>query len=53
LQKDRKEQSIRHADWVVGDETFQMRFQGHQGRAVQWRRGRPPKSEGHDVGISS
>jgi hypothetical protein len=26
LQEDAKEQSIRHADWVV-DETIQMRFQ--------------------------
>ena len=53
LQEDPKEQSIRHADWMVGDETYQMRIQGQQGRAVQRRRGRPPKSEGQEVGISS
>ncbi len=41
MQEDLKEQSIRRADWVVGDESFQKRLQGHQGRAVQRRRGRP------------
>ncbi len=28
--EDPKEQSIRRADWVVGDESFQKRMQGHQ-----------------------
>ena len=51
--EDPKEQSIRRADWVVGDESFQKRLQGHQGRAVQRRRGRPPKSGGQEAGISS
>ncbi|MGA7501479.1 MAG: hypothetical protein WBX00_32505, partial [Isosphaeraceae bacterium] len=51
-QEDPKEQSIRRADWVVGDESFQKRLQGHQGRAVQRRRGRPPKSGGQVAGIS-
>ena len=53
MQEDLKEQSIRRADWVVGDESFQKRLQGHQGRAVQRRRGRPPKSGGQGAGISS
>ncbi len=51
--EDPKEQSIRRADWVVGDESFQKRLQGHQGRAVQQRRGRPPKRGGQAAGISS
>ena len=51
--EDPKEQSIRRADWVVGDESFQKRLQGHQGSAVQRRRGRPPKSGGQEAGISS
>jgi len=53
MQEDPKEQSIRRADWVVGDETLRMRLQGHQGRAVQRRGGRPPNSEGQEAGISS
>ena len=44
--EDPKEQSIRRGDWVVGDESFQKQLQGHHGRAVQRRRGRPPKSRG-------
>ena len=51
--EDPKEQPIRRADWVVGDESFQKRLQGHHGRAVQRRRGRPPKSGGQEAGISS
>ena len=51
-QEDPKEQSIRRADWVVGDESFQKRLQGHQCRAVQRRRGRPPKSGGQVASIS-
>ena len=51
--EDPKEQSIRRADRVAGDESFQKRLQGHQGRAVQRRRGRPPKSGGQEAGISS
>ena len=46
MQEDPKEPSIRRADWVVGDESFQKRLQGQKGRAVQRRRGRPSKSEG-------
>ncbi len=51
--EDPKEQSIRRADWVVGDKSFQKRLQGHQGSAVQRRRGRPPKSGGQEAGILS
>jgi putative transposase len=51
--EDPKEQAFLRADWVVGDETFQKRLQVHQGRAVQRRRGRPPKSGGETAGISS
>ena len=51
--EDPKEQSIRRADWVVGDESFQKRLQDHQGRAVQRRCGRPPKSGGQVASISS
>jgi len=53
IQEDPKEQPIRRADWVVGDETFQKRLQGYQGRAVQRRRGRPPKRGGQAADISS
>ena len=53
IQEDPKEQPIRRADWVVGDETFQKRLQGYQGRAVQRRRGRPPKRRGQAADISS
>ena len=53
MQEDPKEQPIRRADWVVGDETFQKRLQGYQGRAVQRRRGRPLKPGGQAAGISS
>jgi len=48
-----REQSIRGVDWVVGDEAFQKRLQRHHGRAVQRRRGRPPKSGGQESDISS
>jgi putative transposase len=53
MQENRKEQSIRRANWAVGDESFQKRLQGHHGRAVQRRRGRPPKSGEQGAGISS
>ena len=53
IQEDPKEQPIRRADWVVGDETFQKRLQGYQGRAVQRRRGWPPKPGGQAADISS
>ena len=52
-QEDPKEQTIRRAVRVVGDETFQKRLQGYQGRAVQRRRGRPPKRGGQAADISS
>ena len=52
IQEDPKEQPIHRADWVVGDETFQKRLQGYQGRAVQRRRGRPPKRGGQAADIS-
>ncbi|MGA7498869.1 MAG: hypothetical protein WBX00_19235 [Isosphaeraceae bacterium] len=44
--EDPKEPTIRGADCVVGAESFQKRLEGHQRRAVQRRRGRPPKSGG-------
>jgi len=53
IHEDPKEPLIRRADWVVGDETFQKRFHDHRGRAVQRRRGRPPKSGLREAGISS
>ena len=51
--EDPKEPSIRGADRVVGDESFQKRLQGHQRRAVQRRLGRPPKSGRQEAAISS
>jgi hypothetical protein len=39
--------------WVVGDESFQKRLRGHSARAVQRRRGRPPKRGRQAAGISS
>ena len=53
MQEDPKEQPIRRADRVVGDETFQKWLQCYQGRVVQRRRGRPPKPGGQAAGISS
>ena len=44
IQEDLKEPLIRRADWAVGDEPFPKQLQGLHGRAVQRRRGRPPKS---------
>ena len=53
MREDPKEQSIRRADCVLGDETFRKRLHGRQARAVQRRRGPPPESEGQAVCISS
>jgi hypothetical protein len=43
MHEDPKEQLIRRADWAVGDEAFEKLLRGYRGRAVQRRRGRPPK----------
>ena len=53
MQEDPKEPLIRRADWAIGDEPFLTQLQGLHGRAVQRRRGRPPKPEKEDAASSS
>ncbi len=53
MHEDLKEPLVRRADWALGEEPFAKQLQGFPGRAVQRRRGRPPKSHGKEVSISS
>ena len=53
MHEDLKEPLVRRADWALGEEPFAKQLQGFHGRAVQRRLGRPPKSHGKEVNISS
>jgi hypothetical protein len=53
MHKDPKEPLIRHAHWAPGDESFPKQLQEFHGRAVQRRRGRPPKEERNGTSFST